>query len=702
MATLADVIRKRRKEGQSRTSSFAGSLKEKILEKIDPRQILNQSGVLTALFPSLKTYKATGIGDSKNEYEKIKNKLQDDSNPVLERIIKNTKISAKNFILLPNISRDVNVMKQNLIKLIKFTTGNPAIKADMHFLKQKEVEKLYESKFSESQNDKTVSKLEKNESEKKGFNWLTFLGLVGTGVASALIVDFLMNRENSVVSKLYDGVKQQIDEFKENVKTYVSGLYDSMEKNIDQQMNLISKSLDDLMEDLSDVELTRMLVDAFDATTSVTDQFEEKIEAARKKISEGLKQFSILPTAQASTLTSLPSPIRERLEGGRRTEKLPFSQSQLTQASTTQDLLDVISNSEGTSDERARREGFSSGYDVPYNYGKNIRPDKPLSQMTLAEVKDFQQKQISATRGSIPGTSLSQGTGAVGKYQITSGTLQSLQSELGLKDTDIFSPQLQDRMAIHLMRKRGLEKYLNKQMPAGQFQNQLAREWASIPTTTGIGMYGQPVSSGFSLSPTNAKITSGFGTRMHPITGQLQQHGGIDVAVPSGTPIKSVKTGKVIFAGEQTGYGYSVEVKHDDDTSTFYAHLSGINVRVGQTVNGGEILGLSGGGKNDPGKGTSTGPHLHFELKVGGRKVDPGKDLALTSITVPSLAGKEPEKESTIMNVLSSLLADEESEPSTVTKTIIISQNNTQTITEQSPMQSPKVDYGNQLLSYTT
>jgi murein DD-endopeptidase MepM/ murein hydrolase activator NlpD len=330
--------------------------------------------------------------------------------------------------------------------------------------------------------------------------------------------------------------------------------------------------------------------------------------------------------------------------------------------------------------------------------------------MTLSEVKEFQQKQIDVTRGTIPGAPKNLGTGAVGKYQITAGTLQSLQSQMGLKDTDIFSPQLQDKMAVHLLNQRGLQKYLNRELPSGEFQNRIANVWASIPKTTGQGVYGQPIASNFSLppppsptptAPTNARITSGFG--MRNIFGRDQHHDGIDVGVPSGTPIKSVKAGKIIFAGEQRGYGYSVEVKHDDDTSTFYAHLSSIGVRVGQSVGRGEVVGLSGGGQNDPGRGTSTGPHLHFELRVGGRKVDPGKDLALSSITIPpSLAEREPARESTTINTLSSVVADEESEASTVTRTIIVSQNNTQTITEPSQSQVTRVDYGNQLLNYTT
>lgn len=495
MATLADVIKKRRSMSQSRTRSLAGSLKEKFLEKIDPRQFLNQSGVLTALFPSLKAFKSTGINETKLTPISVIKQIEE--NPSLDRTIKNTKIAAINFGLLPNISRDVNVMKQNLIKVVKYATGNAATKADAFFLKRKEYEKLYESKYSDYEKKEKNSKVEKVEKQKKkGFSWMNFLTVVGTGAASALVIDFLINKEQSVAYKLYEKIKEQVIGFKDEIKEYVSSLYQSIEKNISSSIDFIQVSMENLMEELKDFSTERALKDFFDLDKSLFDQFEEKIEESQKKIVEGIKQFSILPTAQASTLTSLPSPMRERL-GGKKPEETTFAPSKIgegfIQASSTQELLEFIAKSEGTSDEKAKKQGFSSGYDVPYGYGKYVRPEKPLSQMTLSEVKEFQQKQIQATRGTIPGSASNLGTGAVGKYQITLSTLQDLQRKLGLKETDIFSPQLQDRMAIELMRGRGLEKFLNKKMTTQEFQNQLAREWASIPTAGGGGVYGQPL-----------------------------------------------------------------------------------------------------------------------------------------------------------------------------------------------------------------
>jgi hypothetical protein len=135
MATLADVIKQRRSTGQSRTGSLIGSLKDKLKEKIDPRQLFNQSGILTALFPSLKAFKAKGIsGDVGKLLQKKTLDVQDteqlQSLNSLSTIEQNTKIAAINSLSLPSLSRDVNVMRQNISKLVKVVGLKPETKAE--------------------------------------------------------------------------------------------------------------------------------------------------------------------------------------------------------------------------------------------------------------------------------------------------------------------------------------------------------------------------------------------------------------------------------------------------------------------------------------------------------------------------------------------------------------------------------------------
>ena len=105
--------------------------------------------------------------------------------------------------------------------------------------------------------------------------------------------------------------------------------------------------------------------------------------------------------------------------------------------------------------------------------------------------------------------------------------------------------------------------------------------------------------------------------RFHPILRNWRQHAGVDYGAPSGTPVRTVSDGIVEFAGWQNGYGNVVVVKHAGDRSTLYAHLSRIDVRKGERVEQGMHLGAVGA------TGWATGPHLHFEFKVGGVQRDP-------------------------------------------------------------------------------
>jgi murein DD-endopeptidase MepM/ murein hydrolase activator NlpD len=108
-----------------------------------------------------------------------------------------------------------------------------------------------------------------------------------------------------------------------------------------------------------------------------------------------------------------------------------------------------------------------------------------------------------------------------------------------------------------------------------------------------------------------------------PTTGTLTQpyhpgHGGIDIGVPEGTPVVAATDGVVTFAGQQSGYGTHVEIRHADGVLTTYSHLSAISVAVGQPVKTGQPIAASGN------TGHSTGPHLHFEVRPGeGTTIDP-------------------------------------------------------------------------------
>lgn len=113
------------------------------------------------------------------------------------------------------------------------------------------------------------------------------------------------------------------------------------------------------------------------------------------------------------------------------------------------------------------------------------------------------------------------------------------------------------------------------------------------------------------------RFTSGFGMRRDPKTGGRRMHEGIDFAGPVGTPLHATADGVVTFAGWQSGYGRLIKIKHEFGIETRFAHLSKINVNVGQRVSRGDRIGDMGA------SGRVTGPHLHYEVRVDGQAVNP-------------------------------------------------------------------------------
>lgn len=121
------------------------------------------------------------------------------------------------------------------------------------------------------------------------------------------------------------------------------------------------------------------------------------------------------------------------------------------------------------------------------------------------------------------------------------------------------------------------------------------------------------------IKPTNGRLTSGFGNRKHPVTKRTAFHAGIDLANSKGTRINASRNGQVIFAGNKGTYGKFIVIRHGNGIETAYAHLSSINVRVGQNVSQGQHIGNMGS------TGRSTGSHLHFEIRINGSAVNPLK-----------------------------------------------------------------------------
>lgn len=122
-----------------------------------------------------------------------------------------------------------------------------------------------------------------------------------------------------------------------------------------------------------------------------------------------------------------------------------------------------------------------------------------------------------------------------------------------------------------------------------------------------------------------ARLTSGFGWRMHPVLGDMRFHKGMDFAAPLGTPVYATADGTVEMMEWRGNYGRLVVLRHGQGLESRYAHLSGyeMGLRVGTRVAQGQVIGYVGA------SGLATGPHLDFELRVGGRAIDPAVVMSL-------------------------------------------------------------------------
>jgi murein DD-endopeptidase MepM/ murein hydrolase activator NlpD len=129
--------------------------------------------------------------------------------------------------------------------------------------------------------------------------------------------------------------------------------------------------------------------------------------------------------------------------------------------------------------------------------------------------------------------------------------------------------------------------------------------------------------------PIRGAIRSVFGPRRDPINGRPRFHKGIDIAAPSGTPIQAAAAGRVVFAGRNKGYGNMVMLEHADGRRTLYAHAEALYVKVGTNVAAGQTIAAVGS------TGHSTGPHVHFEIRVGEQAVNP-----LTNMTNDFVASR--------------------------------------------------------------
>lgn len=156
---------------------------------------------------------------------------------------------------------------------------------------------------------------------------------------------------------------------------------------------------------------------------------------------------------------------------------------------------------------------------------------------------------------------------------------------------------------------------------------QLFARWKTLDANAPGIVFEKPVVSIPSLRPvTGGRISSNYGMRIHPVLGRRKMHHGIDIAAPTGTPVYAAADGLIERANWFSSYGLYISIDHGAALETRYAHLSRVAVAAGDKVRKGDIIGYVGS------TGRSTGPHLHYEVRVDGVAVNPNPYMLDKSI----------------------------------------------------------------------
>jgi murein DD-endopeptidase MepM/ murein hydrolase activator NlpD len=157
---------------------------------------------------------------------------------------------------------------------------------------------------------------------------------------------------------------------------------------------------------------------------------------------------------------------------------------------------------------------------------------------------------------------------------------------------------------------------------------QLFASWKKLDSPSS-SISAQPMVAVPSIAPVQGfRLSSTFGEREHPILGGTRMHKGLDLAVPAGTPVEAPADGVVEKASWFGSYGNFIEIAHGGNMETRYGHLSAYNVVEGQHVHKGDVIGYVGT------TGRSTGPHLHYEVRIGGEAVDPAPYMQMGQLTL--------------------------------------------------------------------
>jgi len=299
------------------------------------------------------------------------------------------------------------------------------------------------------------------------------------------------------------------------------------------------------------------------------------LQSVRAVLAERLSRLAVIRADRDAALDDAKASVLEAYTGGRVSQpSIAFSATAVSDVSVGIAYLAVLTS---------------------------LRSDAANRYAEIVSVQEAEEAEVRSVEQSI--------TEEVDRLEESAAGIDAIKAELASRRAELSTEY--DRQAALLTEVKAR---------IGEFEGELTdleREEDSIRSKIRAASQPKGKKPGQLIRPVPGRIESGFGPRIHPIFGTVKMHNGLDMHGPIGEPIRAGAGGTVIFAGVKGGFGNTVMIDHGGGMVTLYAHQSRLAVSVGQKVKAGQTIGYVGN------SGLSTGPHLHFEVRINGVPVDP-------------------------------------------------------------------------------
>ena len=406
-------------------------------------------------------------------------------------------------------------------------------------------------------------------------------GLLAGLMLFGLVADLFFRVSASAASQSdVDALKEKLEDQAAEKKKLQNELnsIDSEKATVKEQIEALDAQINSTEEQ---IELQNDLIDSLEEMIA---QKEEELAEAQKKEEEQYEKFK--------------TRVRVMYEQGETS------------------YLEVLLSADDLSDFLSKYEIVSQIAEYDKNLFEELKALKEEIAQTKAELEEDRQqaenarKELEVSKSELD-TQLANRSQAMKELESAAEEVKASFAEIEAEENSI------NAQIDKIVKEMEAEAERKRQEEAAKAQQSGSGSGSTSSGTTQVAGYTHPLPSGYRY------VTSRFGYRNHPVTGQYKLHTGVDISAPNGTPIYAAKPGTVIIAGYSSAWGNYVVINHGGGITTLYAHMSKILTTKGATVSAGQQIGKVGS------TGYSTGNHLHFEVRQNGSYQDAGRILGL-------------------------------------------------------------------------